>query len=90
MRIRSQSLQYQHQLSFRADDYAFAWGNTKKFYDTPEQVAEDIANGYKEFIKDVYAAGCRNLQFDDCSWGMVVDPSACKFFGTTPAGLEKD
>ena len=67
----------------------FAWGNTKKFYDTPEQVAEDIANGYKEFIKDVYAAGCRNLQFDDCSWGMVVDPSACKFFGTTPAGLEK-
>ena len=52
-------------------------------------MAEDIANGYKEFIKDVYAAGCRNLQFDDCSWGMVVDPSACKFFGTTPAGLEK-
>ena len=52
-------------------------------------MAEDIANGYKEFIKDVYAAGCRNLQFDDCSWGMVVDPSACKFFGTTPVGLEK-
>ena len=52
-------------------------------------MAEDIANGYKEFIKDVYVAGCRNLQFDDCSWGMVVDPSACKFFGTTPAGLEK-
>ena len=67
----------------------FAWGNTKKFYDTPEQVADDIAAGYKEFIKDVYAAGCRNLQFDDCSWGMVVDPSACKLFGTTPAGLEK-
>lgn len=22
----------------------FAWGNTKKFYDTPEQVAEDIRN----------------------------------------------
>ena len=24
-------------------------------------------------IKDLYAAGCRNLQFDDCTWGMIVD-----------------
>ena len=67
----------------------FAWGNTKKFYDTPEQVADDIAAGYKEFIKDVYAAGCRNLQFDDCSWGMVVDPNACAIFDTDEEGLEK-
>ena len=63
--------------------------STRKIYPTDEELIQDIANGYKEFIKDVYAAGCRNLQFDDCSWGMVVDPSACKFFGTTPAGLEK-
>ena len=35
----------------------------------------------REFIKEVYAAGCRNLQLDDCSWGMVVDPAACKLFG---------
>ena len=21
----------------------------------------------------MYAAGCRNLQFDDCTWGMIVD-----------------
>lgn len=31
----------------------------------------------------------RNLQLDDCSWGMVVDPSAPVLFGTTKAGLEK-
>ena len=49
----------------------FAWSNTKKFYDTQEEVAKDIAEGYREFIKEVYAAGCRNLQLDDCSWGMV-------------------
>lgn len=67
----------------------FAWSNTKKFYDTQEEVAKDIAEGYREFIKEVYAAGCRNLQLDDCSWGMVVDPEACKLFGVTPKGLEK-
>ena len=61
----------------------FAWSNTKKFYDTQEEVAKDIAEGYREFIKEVYAAGCRNLQLDDCSWGMVVDPAACKLFGVT-------
>lgn len=52
-------------------------------------MAKDIAEGYHEFIKEVYAAGCRNLQLDDCSWGMVVDPAACKLFGVTPKGLEK-
>lgn len=67
----------------------FAWSNTKKFYDTQEEVAKDIAEGYCEFIKEVYASGCRNLQLDDCSWGMVVDPAACKLFGVTPKGLEK-
>ena len=66
----------------------FAWENTSKYYETPEQVAEDIAQGYRAFIQEVYAAGCRNLQLDDCSWGMVVDPNAPALFGTTKAGLE--
>lgn len=67
----------------------FAWENSKKFYETTEELAEDIAKGYQQFIQDVYEAGCRNLQFDDCSWGMLVDPKACEFFGTDEAGLEK-
>ena len=67
----------------------FAWENTSKYYDTQKQVAEDIVKGYRAFIKDIYAAGCRNLQLDDCSWGMVVDSSAPVLFGTTKAGLEK-
>jgi methionine synthase II (cobalamin-independent) len=29
----------------------FAWSNTKKFYDTQEEVAKDIAEGYREFFK---------------------------------------
>ena len=37
----------------------------------------------------MYAAGRRNLQFDDCSWGMLVDPRACMIFDTDAKGLEE-
>ena len=40
-------------------------------------------------IADLYAAGCRNIQLDDCTWGCFVDPKARIFFGTDDAGLEK-
>ncbi len=66
----------------------FALENTRKYYADNRELAEDIAAGYKKFIADVYAAGCRNLQFDDCSWGMLVDPMACIYFGTDEKGLE--
>lgn len=55
----------------------FAQENTRKYYADNRELAEDIAAGYKKFIADVYAAGCRDLQFDDCSWGMLVNPLAC-------------
>ena len=66
----------------------FALENTRKYYADNRELAEDIAAGYKKFIADVYAAGCRNLQFDDCSWGMLVDPRACLIFDTDEKGLE--
>jgi methionine synthase II (cobalamin-independent) len=62
---------------------------TRRYYKTDEELADDIVAAYRAFIADVYAAGCRNLQFDDCSWGMVVDPHAEQFFGTDAAGLER-
>ncbi len=62
---------------------------TLKYYDSVETLMEDIAAGYKKVIKDLYDAGCRNLQLDDCSWGVIVDPNALTFFGTDEAGLEK-
>ena len=37
---------------------------------------EDIVKGYRAFIKDIYAAGCRNLQLDDCTWGAIVGDAA--------------
>lgn len=62
---------------------------TRRYYKTDEELANDIVAAYRAFIADVYAAGCRNLQFDDCSWGMVVDPHAEQFFGVDAAGLER-
>ena len=52
----------------------FAMENTSKYYPNTEKLVEDLAAGYRKVIADVYAAGCRNLQFDDCSWGMLVAP----------------
>ncbi len=63
--------------------------NTKKYYTDTEELMEDIAKGYQKVIRDLYDAGCRNLQLDDCSWGMCVDPNACKIFDTDEEGLRR-
>ena len=66
----------------------FALENTRKYYSDTEELVRDIVNGYKKVIADLYAAGCRNIQFDDCSWGMIVDPNAKAIFDVDDAGLE--
>ena len=67
----------------------FALENTRKYYADNEEIIRDIADGYRRFIREVYAAGCRRLQFDDCTWGMLVDPAAVHMWGTDEAGLSK-
>ena len=67
----------------------FAAENTAKYYSNTEDLIQDIAAGYRKVIRDLYDAGCRNLQFDDCSWGMCVDPNACRIFNVDEAGLDK-
>ncbi|MDD6319341.1 MAG: 5-methyltetrahydropteroyltriglutamate--homocysteine S-methyltransferase [Oscillospiraceae bacterium] len=67
----------------------FAQENTRKYYTDTNELIQDIAAGYQKVIADLYAAGCRNLQLDDCSWGMLVDPNAKELFGTDEAGLKK-
>lgn len=66
----------------------FALENTKKYYNDTEELVQDIAKGYRKVIADLYASGCRNIQLDDCSWGMIVDPNAKAIFGVDDAGLE--
>ena len=54
---------------------------TRKFYSTDEELINDIANGYKKVIKDLYDAGCRNIQFDDCTWGVLVAEGSVNRYG---------
>ncbi len=61
--------------------------STSAIYPDTEELIHDIAAGYRKVIADLYAAGCRNIQFDDCSWGVCVDPNALLFFGTDEPGL---
>lgn len=49
---------------------------TRKFYPTNEELINDIGLAYQDVIKQFYAAGCRNLQFDDCTWGAIVGDAA--------------
>ncbi len=47
--------------------------NTCQFYPNITELIEDIAKAYHTFFKEIYAAGCRTVQLDDCTWGMIVD-----------------
>ena len=46
---------------------------TKRYYPTIEELVEDIAKAYRNAVQAFYQLGCRNLQFDDCTWGMMCD-----------------
>ena len=46
---------------------------TKNIYNNINDLVADIANAYKTVIEDLYNAGCKNIQFDDCTWGMFCD-----------------
>ena len=50
--------------------------NTKKFYNSNEELIKDIATAYQDVIKQFYDAGCRDLQLDDCTWGAIVGDAA--------------
>lgn len=49
---------------------------TRKFYATNEELIQDIGKAYQQVIRQFYEAGCRNLQFDDCTWGAIVGDAA--------------
>ncbi|MCQ2578020.1 MAG: 5-methyltetrahydropteroyltriglutamate--homocysteine S-methyltransferase [Treponema sp.] len=49
---------------------------TRKFYPTNEELINDIGKAYQEVIKQLYDAGCRTIQFDDCTWGAIVGDAA--------------
>lgn len=42
-------------------------------YPNREDAYHDLTKAYHDFILALYEEGCRNLQFDDCTWGMLCD-----------------
>lgn len=53
--------------------------STESIYPDLEELVTDIANAYQQVISDLYDAGCRSLQIDDCTWGMLCDPHFFEF-----------
>lgn len=47
--------------------------NAKQFYPNQANLDHDVAAAYHQVIEDLYAAGCRTLQLDDCTWGISVN-----------------
>lgn len=65
----------------------FNRGCTEKYYPDEQELVEDIVKAYGTVIDDLYAAGCRNLQLDDCTWGMFADKIGHTLYGTTREGI---
>ena len=57
-------------------------------YPDQEELKKDIVKAYTEVIEELYAAGCRNLQFDDCTWTLYADPNMWNQFGLTEEKLK--
>ena len=66
----------------------FNRGATEKYYDNDAELIDDLVAAYKKVIDDLYEAGCRNVQLDDCTWGMLADKTAPFSYGTTVEGLK--
>jgi 5-methyltetrahydropteroyltriglutamate--homocysteine methyltransferase len=47
--------------------------STSALYPDRRELVADIAKAYRAAILDIYAAGCRSIQIDDCTWGALCD-----------------
>ena len=61
---------------------------TRKFYETNEQLISDIGKAYQDVITQFYEAGCRNLQLDDCTWGAIVGDAAKQRYKSLGLNIE--
>lgn len=54
-----------------------------KYYDSDEDLFDDIKRVYHEEILALYDAGARTIQLDDCTWGLLVDPKFKDVYAAT-------
>lgn len=64
--------------------------NTLQYYPNLDDLIEDIAKAYRTFFNEIYAAGCRTVQLDDCTWGMIVDDDFWKSMAGSGFTLEQE
>lgn len=50
-----------------------------QYYESLEALFTDITKAYKQVLADLYDAGARVIQFDDCTWGVLVAPLPAGF-----------
>ncbi|WP_083540205.1 5-methyltetrahydropteroyltriglutamate--homocysteine S-methyltransferase [Fibrobacter sp. UWEL] len=61
---------------------------TRKFYATNEELIQDIAYAYRAVIRQLYDAGCRVIQLDDCTWGAIVGDAAAQRYKSLGLNLD--
>ena len=61
----------------------------RSVYPDDEALIADIAAAYRTVIADLYAAGCRSIQFDDCTWGIYCDTDFVAKTGMEPVDIQK-
>ena len=61
----------------RTPEHVAAW---EAVYPTTDELFEAIIKAYSEVIQDLYDAGLKTLQLDDCTWGALVDDGFTKRF----------
>ncbi|WP_411342493.1 5-methyltetrahydropteroyltriglutamate--homocysteine S-methyltransferase [Paenibacillus sp. WLX1005] len=60
-----------------------------KVYSDNNELVADVAKAYRDAILAFYEAGCRNLQLDDCTWGMLCDTKFTEAQGIDTAVVAK-
>lgn len=68
--------------------FPFNLAKTKAVYPNLDDLIKDIVSGYRKVIQELYDAGCRFLQLDDCSWGILVDESGPTIFQCDQAQID--
>ena len=48
--------------------------HVRKVYEDNQTLIKDIIAAYRQVIDDLYEAGARTIQLDDCTWGVLVAP----------------
>lgn len=63
--------------------------STGSIYPDREELISDIVKAYQAAILAFYEAGCRSLQFDDCTWGALCDEQFMAFMKQSGGNVDE-